>query len=232
MTGSSVEYSDVTSSNSAHTTAGDKDDFWGLWERYCTNRFARQSLHWMAGNHEDAADALSNSSLKAWQYLTDPTRDVKHVKGALSRLLHNHCMEVWRERKRHAKCLSSLANRLQQDNRVTATAQESVEETLLRHEMTAVIHQALDNLPPRLHEAAVLRFVHELSHNEIAVRLCIRPENVRKRVQQARALLQEQLRSYCSEATDLMEFASGLQPCNRHHQRELQSQRRVTNRQA
>jgi RNA polymerase sigma factor (sigma-70 family) len=221
MAGSSVDYSGVIPAAQdplapqedlfvQRLTRGDSTAFWGLWEQYRTDRFARQSLYWMAGNHADAADALSSSSLKAWQYLTDSTRDIKHIKGALTRLLHNHCMEVWRERHRQAKCLSGLLNRLRRDQSVAVAAQESAEETLLRHEMASMIRQALDNLPPRLHEAAVLRFVHELSYDEIAVRLHIRPDNVRKRIQQARALLQEQLRSYCAAETGPLEFAPGF----------------------
>lgn len=212
MAASSVEYSGAIPTAQDPTapeehllvqrlTQGDTAAFWGLWERYRTDCFARQSLFWMAGNPADAADALSSSSLKAWQYLTDSTRDIKHIKGALTRLLHNHCMEVWRQRQRQAKCLSGLRNRLRRDQRVTAAAHESAEETLLRHEMAILIRHALDNLPPRLYEAAVLRFVHEWSYDEISARLHIRPDNVRKRIQQARALLQAQLHSYCSAET-------------------------------
>jgi RNA polymerase sigma factor (sigma-70 family) len=184
--------------------------FWGVWEQYRTDLLARQSLHWMAGNYADAEDALSNSSLKAWRYLTESTQDIRHMKGMLTRLLHNHCMGVWRERQRQTKCLQGLVSSLRRDERSATVMQESVEETLLRHEMAVLIQHALQHLPSRLREAAILRFVYELSHDAIAARLCIRAENVRKRIQQARALLGEQLRGYFATEPGLLASTPGL----------------------
>jgi RNA polymerase sigma factor (sigma-70 family) len=191
-------------------TQGDSTAFWGVWEQYRTNLLARQSLHWMDGNHADAEDALSSSSLKACLYLTESTQDIRHMKGMLARLLHNHCMGVWRERQRQAKYLQGWMSSLRQDERSTTVMQESVEETLLRHEMAVLIQHALQHLPSRLREAAILRFVHELSYEEIAIRLHIRADNVRKRIQQTRTLLGEQLRRYCAAEPGLLASAPGL----------------------
>ena len=193
-----------------HLTQGDSTAFWGVWEQYRTDLLARQSLYWMAGNQADAEDALSSSSLKACQYLTESTQDIRHMKGMLTRLLHNHCMGVWRERQRQTKCLQGWASRLRRDENSATVMQESVEETFLRHELALLIRHALERLPPRLRGAAVLRFVHELSYEEIAVRLHIRADNVRKRIQQARALLWEQLRGY--DAAELGPLASAPGP--------------------
>jgi RNA polymerase sigma factor (sigma-70 family) len=189
---------------------GDGTAFWELWEQYRADLLARQSLHWMAGNPADAEDALSSSSLKAWQYLTGCTQDIRHMKGMLARLLHNHCMGVWRERQRQTKCRQGLVSSLRRDENSAAGMQESVEETFLRHELTMLIRHTLDRLPPRLRQAAVLRFVHELSYEEIAVRLRIRSDNVRKRIQQARILLWEQLRSYDAAEPGPLASVSGF----------------------
>ena len=44
-----------------------------------------------------------------------------------------------------------------------------------------------------------MRFVHDMSYEEIATRLYLRPANVRKRIQQARVLIKEGVAAYRSE---------------------------------
>ncbi len=61
-------------------------------------------------------------------------------------------------------------------------------------EVRIVIAKAIAGLPVSLRDAADLRFIQETSYQIIASRLSITPENARKRVQQARALLREQIK--------------------------------------
>ena len=90
---------------------------------------------------------------------------------------------------------------------------ESPEHVLLRSEMHIALQRALTHLPMRLREPAILRFCHELPHREIAAQLGLTPETVRKRIQQARALMQEQLRAYRDGTTGLARTRySVLQP--------------------
>jgi DNA-directed RNA polymerase specialized sigma24 family protein len=69
--------------------------------------------------------------------------------------------------------------------------------------MHIALQRVLTHLPMRLREPAILRFCHELPHREIAAQLGLTPETVRKRIQQARALMQEQLRAYLDGTTGL-----------------------------
>jgi RNA polymerase sigma factor (sigma-70 family) len=72
-------------------------------------------------------------------------------------------------------------------------APASPEDAVLQQEMHVAIRQALLCLPTRLRAPAILRFCHEVPHRDIAQHLNLTPETVRKRIQQARVLLQEQL---------------------------------------
>jgi RNA polymerase sigma factor (sigma-70 family) len=209
MAVSTLAYRDVTSAvGETMATAdrlslqrlaqGDTVAFWGLWERYRAELFAHHGLRWMSGNLADAEDALSSSSLKACQYLADTAPEIRSVKGVLTRLLHNHCMEMWREHKRHSNHLREVKASGSSAEETSTTVQESVEETLMRHETGVIIRHAMENLPTRLREVAVLRLLHELSYEDIAARLHILPANARKRFQQARTRLQEQLSPYCA----------------------------------
>jgi RNA polymerase sigma-70 factor (ECF subfamily) len=172
--------------------------FWGMWERYRTPLLSQYCRRWMGGNREDAADALSSAGLKAWQQLPIHAPAITNVKGWLVRLLRNHCLDLHRE---HARYRSVLQRN---DDGVDAAGegmvQESAEAVALQHEMALYLQRAFDRLPPRLREPALLRFYHGLPHRDIATQLHLTPETVRKRIQQARGMLQASLRAYLTGA--------------------------------
>ena len=170
---------------------GDTAAFWELWERYRTEHFDRYSLIWMQGNEADAEDALSSSSVKAFQHLRNTTQNIVYMKSWLARLLHNHCMDTWKAREKQAQCINHATYRIDVKSAASRTApvQISAEDVLLQHELGRHIRQAFDNLPPRLREPSLLRFVHQMPYADIATQLRLRPDNVRKRIQQARLLL-------------------------------------------
>ena len=54
----------------------------------------------------------------------------------------------------------------------------------------------IENLPPRLRAVSRLNLLYGMPSRDIAVQLNLGPDNVRKRLQQARAILQKQLTAY------------------------------------
>ena len=177
---------------------GDSRAFWDIWQQYQNDFFSRYSLRWMGNNREDAEDALSEASLKAWQRLQAADQEITNIKGWLSRLLHNHCIDSRRAQKRRVSTVQ-LVDDIDAVATTGAAVLESVEDTVLRHEMHLYIQQAIDNLPPRLREPSRLRFFHDMSYRDIAAHLNLSADNVRKRLQQARTLLQAALRAYLSD---------------------------------
>jgi len=80
--------------------------FWQLWQQY-QNYLARCCLKWM-GNSAHGEDALSRAMLKAWEKIRDCTVEIKNFKSWLTRLTHNLCVDMHRERHRGAKQVESL----------------------------------------------------------------------------------------------------------------------------
>jgi len=181
-----------------HLTQGDSTAFWELWTQYCTEGFERYSLYWMRGNQADAEDALSSSSIKACQHLTQTPQPIVCMKSWLTRLLHNHCIDAQKALQKQVPYVGDAVYRLDITSpaKPATPVQTSAEDTLLRLELGAHIRRAFDTLPPRLREPSLLRFVHQMSHCDIAAQLHLRPDAVRKRIQQARPLLQRELSAY------------------------------------
>jgi RNA polymerase sigma factor (sigma-70 family) len=176
-------------------TQGDLTAFWELWRQYQEKLLFRYSLNRMHGHYEDAEDALSAASIKAYKGLRGSPEDITNVKGWLLRLLHNHCIDVCRARERYQRMIQMVEDiDIGYDRAITR--QGSVEDIVSRYQITDYIMQAIDDLPSRLREASRLRFVHDMSCRDIAMQLNLSPENVRKRLQQARALLQPALAKY------------------------------------
>lgn len=155
----------------------------------------------MGGNRTDAEDALSQVMLKAWEKVQKYAEEIANFKSWLIRLTHNLCVDIHRERSRGANRVENI------DDYVEAQELLQSEDTPLyaaeTGEKRVVIRRAIDNLPPRLRETFILHFDRELSYLEIAQQQEISYQNVRKRISQARKILQEELREYfIGEETD------------------------------
>ncbi|MUH00111.1 sigma-70 family RNA polymerase sigma factor [Scytonema sp. UIC 10036] len=167
--------------------------FWQLWEQNKDYLF-RCCIKWMGGNPIDAEDALSRAMLKAWEKVQNYAGKIANFKAWLTRLTHNLCVDVHRERDR-------VANRVENINTILEELElVSFEDTPLSAmetgEKTIVISRALANLPTRLRETFILHFYQELPYQEIAQQQDISYQNVCKRISQVRAILRLELRGY------------------------------------
>ena len=178
----------------------DTTAFWAIWEQYRDSLLARRCFQWMGGHREDAEDALSSASLKIWQAWPAHADEVRSVPAWLTRLRHNHCIDMRRDRARHRRTEQLVEDMGALEAGAGAQTQSSLEEVALQHEQGMLLWHALNHLPPLLREPALLRFYHELPHRDIAAQLSLTPETVRKRVQQARIILQRQWHAYLAGA--------------------------------
>lgn len=78
----------------------------------------------------------------------------------------------------------------------------SPEEALLHHELGQYIRRAIDTLPSRLRNPFILRYCHQIAYQDIAQQLALSLNNVYKRIQQAREILQKRLSRYLSGLDD------------------------------
>lgn len=179
---------------------GDITAFWTLWEPYRQNGFPNRCLHWMGGHPEDAEDALSSASLRAFQQLPMHAHEIINPKAWLTRLLDNHCKNLRKADQSRLQYVKPVGEPAAVARGAQMSVQESVEEVILRHELQSYLRRAIERLPPRLCPPLVLFYFHGMSHQDIATHLNLSATNVRKRLQQARDILREQLRLYLFSA--------------------------------
>ncbi|HEV7857542.1 MAG TPA: RNA polymerase sigma factor [Pyrinomonadaceae bacterium] len=173
-------------------SAGDSTAFWCLWEMHrdylygvCFNK--------MGGVREDAEDALSSAMMKAWDNLPRYAEAIINLRAWLTRLTCNLCIDMHRERNRQARVVISIEKINMDELSLTCTL-ESPEQAFFYRELCMHVRWRVQELPYPLRTAFILRFVHEMPYREIAERLILSTDNVRKRVQLARAILCTQLK--------------------------------------
>ncbi len=86
---------------------GDRQVFWQLWSPY-EDCLQKKCLIWMNGNVEDAEDAFSQITLKAWEQLFIHADRVTHLQAWLMRFTYNFCMDIHRAKNRQAIALESI----------------------------------------------------------------------------------------------------------------------------
>jgi RNA polymerase sigma-70 factor (ECF subfamily) len=180
---------------------GDRTAFWLLWKRYQTYLYHR-CLTWMGGNSTDAQEALSQATLKAWDKLPIYAEKINNPKAWLTRMTHNLCVDMHRKRNRGARGIESIEDVAGgEDNTVTSNF-ESPESAVLRRELELYTRRAVNTLSPKLRNPFILRFYQEMSYPDIAAQLGLSLDNVYKRIQKAREILQKRLNKYLSGVDD------------------------------
>jgi RNA polymerase sigma-70 factor (ECF subfamily) len=168
----------------------------------------------MGGNPSDAEEALSRAMLKAWDRLPNHAEKINNFRAWLTRLTHNLCIDIHRKRRRKAMQMESIEDIAAQDNSAVISGLDSPELALLYHELGQYIRRAINTLPARLRTPFVLHYYREISYQDIAQALAISIDNVYKRIQQARDILQKRLSRYFSGLNDAL-FDSAESSCKR-----------------
>ena len=176
------------------------NDFWQLWQEYRDYLYAR-CLKWMGGNPMEAEDALSRAMLKAWEKVQQYAGKISNLKGWLTRLTHNLCVDIHREHSRGANRVEDIEAIPEEKGLVSC--KDTPFSTLETEERKKAIRDAINNLPIRLHETFILHFYQQLSHQEIAQEQEISYANVCKRISQGRKILREELTGYFRENTQI-----------------------------
>lgn len=174
---------------------GDRTAFWKLWVHY-RDYLYRRCQTWMGGNLADAEEALSRAMLKAWKKLPTYAEKITNLKAWLTRMVHNLCVDMHRERQRRASGIESIEEIAEREEKTILFSPNTPESSILRRELEIYLHSAIDALPMRLRSPFILRFLQKMSYADIAKQLATSQANIRKRIQQAREILQKQLSKY------------------------------------
>lgn len=130
----------------------------------------------------DAEDAVNTAMLRAFQRYPSPQGEILNEKAWLSRILHNICMDLHRERQRRG----SSEEPVESTELLEASSQEAQpDEVMLEEERDEKIRKCIEALPPNQREAVKMRFLQDMSYADIALELRLTNCNVRKRIQLA-----------------------------------------------
>jgi RNA polymerase sigma factor (sigma-70 family) len=168
--------------------------FWENWSRYRQELY-RICLKMMNGEPYNAEDALSDAMLRAMDKFPLYAPNITNFKGWLIQLTRNVCIDIFRKRQKEGVYMDNLDDiGSENNNNHNGNHLEGTPESMyLNESFYRKIYQAIAGLPPRLREPFILRFFKKVSYRGIAQYFGITNENVRKRIQQAQAILQHQL---------------------------------------
>lgn len=170
----------------------DTSGFWELWNRNRTVLY-RKCLGLM-GNAEDAEDALSTAMLRAMKKIAEQAPEIRNFTGWAMRLTENVCIDLLRKRKKIEAYEEEPDADTPGNTGQQITSHESVENRLQREEIFDKTYDEMERLTVRLREAAILRLFVKMPYRDIAAQLKLTEETVRKRVQEARAILGKELK--------------------------------------
>lgn len=148
---------------------------------------------WMNISAADAEDAFADATLRAYEKYAAHAAQISNERAWFARLLHNICIDRHRANRR----LSNLYDKVKEisdiEVAVLETHQLTPEGNVLNRELGRWLKEAIDELPARLRAPVVLRLIQGEEYDDIARQLGISNDNVRKRVQQGRAILRDKL---------------------------------------
>jgi len=84
-----------------------RKEFWQQWVQH-QDILHRLCFKWMGGNPTDAEDALSRAMLKAWEKVQQYPGKITNFKAWVTRLTHNLCVDIHRERIRGANRVENI----------------------------------------------------------------------------------------------------------------------------
>jgi len=166
-------------------------DFWNLWEDN-KKLFFKKCLKLMNGDVYEAEDALSDAMLKARDKMIHCGDRIHNFKGWALRLTENVCIDLLRRQRRLISFDEIPESLIYKEGDHVHLLMESIEKYCSREDFLKEIFESVCDLPSRLREPALLRFLYSEPYRDIAGRLHITEETARKRVQEARSVLKLQ----------------------------------------
>ena len=145
-----------------------------------------QTAYRLLGNHADSADCFQEAFLAAFE--VSRRQSVRNVPGLLVRLATTRAIDRLRQKSRHEKHKNSAADR----HDCTSDRPDPVSRLQTR-EQTRQLRQAIGQLPPQEAKVFCLRYLSEMSYDQIARELNMRVNAVGVSLHRAKAKLREAL---------------------------------------
>jgi len=164
--------------------AGDEDAFRRIVERHHRSLYANALRR--LGDPVLAEDAVQEAFLRAFRNL-DRFDGAYHLDAWLHRIVTNTCHDIGRRQGRDTRLFDRACTTVE----VEAPAADEGLDLSPRDQLT----DALDQLPESYREVLLLRFVDEMSYEDVALKAGISEENARARVSRGRTMLKRMMSS-------------------------------------
>lgn len=160
------------------------DAFAELYDRYINKIY--RFIYLKLSNKEEAEDTTSEVFLKVWNYLIDPAHtDVKSFSGFVYRMARNAIIDVYRKRANRQEFSLTLAEQVPGKNK-------EIEGIHTEQELEHVL-KTLKTMKSEYQEVIVLRYVDDLSIQEISEILGKKQTAVRVTLHRALTILKNML---------------------------------------
>ena len=138
----------------------DPENFGRVYDEYVKGIY--RFIYLKVGSAVDAQDLTSQTFLKAWQYLSDDSRDVRNIKAFLYRVARNSVVDHFRSQGSEGQWLENFEAAETQPSTV------SVEEDINKSISHEAVMAAMDKLNPAYREVVLMRYVEDLDMEEIS----------------------------------------------------------------
>lgn len=171
-----------------HSLSGDERAFEILARRY--KSLMTLVAYRRSGSESDSEDIAQESLYRAYtklHTLDDPAR----FKSWALRITTNVARDWLRRRK---KAISIEDERFEEGMIAPGARRPADGNPVFANETRGIIAQAIDELPEAYQLPAVLRYMEDLSYREIAQRMGLREDTLRKRIHRANQILRKKLK--------------------------------------
>jgi len=168
-------------------------------------------------NDAEAEDIVQDAFVKAFIEL-DSLREFESIGAWLSKITANLAISRVRQMKNHEHALATDVRledfRMEKSYRVLEMAHPSPERLAAMSDVRKLLEQEIDNLADGFREVFMLRAVEQMSVEETAEILDIKPETVKTRLHRAKTTLRKSLQEYLT-AVSTAAFPFGGARCQR-----------------
>lgn len=152
--------------------AGDKQQFSRLFDRYWKELYSYVLR--LVNDKEESIDIVQETFTSLWQQRKQLVH-VQSLKGYIYAVAHHKAVRFIKSSVRHQHYVDAMAGYLEQ-------AKYSLEDEVEGNDLASFINSEIDKLPPRAREIFMLSRNEELSYKEIADKLSIAENTVRKQI--------------------------------------------------
>lgn len=182
---------------------GNQDSFEELIQRYAAKAFSLASR--LTKNQEDAEEVLQDVFVTVFRKI-DGFQGKSSFSSWLYRITVNASFMKLRKRKQdQSTAIEDMPPQLQRSLAIPRNLHQEAESVTMRHQLTAILEDAIGKLPDDYRPVFILRDVDGLTSREVSKILDLTVPAVKSRLHRSRMMLRRKLsrffEEYCSDGT-------------------------------